>query len=101
MTGVLPATRSLLPKKAVSSGYRFRTRGIRMRAEQSDVPTETQAPVVDPTAETEAREVDPATGPQLVRRATQLCLRAEPHTDESPCAVHLAEAQRQLLGLTG
>ncbi len=48
-----------------------------MSAQQSDVPTAT---------------------PELVRRASQLCLRAEPHAHESPCAAHLAEAQRQLLG---
>ena len=34
--------------------------------------------------------------PQVVRRATQLCLRAEPHTDQSPCPAHLSEATRQL-----
>jgi len=42
-----------------------------------------------------------APDPQLVRRATQLCRGAEPHTDAWPCAAHLAEAHRQLLGLTG
>jgi hypothetical protein len=34
--------------------------------------------------------------PQVVRRATQLCLRAEPHTDEVPCPAHVSEANRQL-----
>ena len=41
----------------------------------------------------------PATDGQVVRRATQLCLRAEPHTDRSPCPTHLSEANRQLFGL--
>ena len=38
--------------------------------------------------------------PQVVRRATQLCARAEPHTDQSPCPAHLTEAQRQLFRLS-
>jgi hypothetical protein len=38
--------------------------------------------------------------PQVVRRATQLCIRAEPHTDEAPCSAHLSEAHRQLFRLT-
>ena len=33
---------------------------------------------------------------ELVRRANQLCRRAEPHTEVVPCAAHLHEAQRQL-----
>ena len=37
---------------------------------------------------------------QVVRRATQLCLRAEPHTDQTPCPAHLSEANRQLFRLT-
>ncbi len=37
---------------------------------------------------------------QVARRATQLCLRAEPHTDQSPCPAHLSEANRQLFRLT-
>ena len=41
----------------------------------------------------------PASQPEVVRRATQLCLRAEPHTDQSPCAGHLSEANRQLFGV--
>jgi hypothetical protein len=61
-----------------------------MSAQQSEVPAE------DPGA-----EVDPKADRELVRRADQLCRRAEPHTDRSPCAAHLAEAQRQLLGLSG
>jgi hypothetical protein len=61
-----------------------------MSAQHSDVPTETPDSDVDPTMEQ-----------QLIRRASQLCLRAEPHTDASPCAAHLAEAQRQLLHLPG
>lgn len=36
--------------------------------------------------------------PLVLRRATQLCLRAEPHTDRSPCPAHVSEAQRQLFG---
>jgi hypothetical protein len=42
---------------------------------------------------------EPTMDMQVVRRATQLCLRAEPHTDRSPCAAHLSEANRQLFGL--
>ena len=34
---------------------------------------------------------------RVVHRAGQLCLRAEPHAEESPCPGHLAEARRQLL----
>jgi hypothetical protein len=34
---------------------------------------------------------------RVVHRASQLCLRAEPHAEESPCLAHLAEARRQLL----
>ena len=59
-----------------------------MTAQQSDVPGDL---------------LDSAPGPamraEVVRRATQLCLRAEPHTDRSPCGAHLSEANRQLLGL--
>ncbi len=58
-----------------------------MSAQQSDVPTETQG-----------AEVEPTDG-LLTRRALQLCRRAEPHADAAPCAPHLAEAHRQLLGL--
>ena len=61
-----------------------------MSAQQSGFPTEDRGAKVDPKAD-----------PELVRRADQLCRRAEPHTDRSPCAAHLAEAQRQLLGLSG
>ncbi len=59
-----------------------------MTTQQSDVPGE----LFDPAP-------DPAMAAQVVRRATQLCLRAEPHTDRSPCAAHLSEANRQLFGL--
>lgn len=38
-------------------------------------------------------------GDRLVHRADQLCRRAEPHADDTPCPVHLAEARRQLLAL--
>jgi hypothetical protein len=41
---------------------------------------------------------NPAVKRQVVRRAAQLCLRAEPHTEDSPCAAHLSEASRQLFG---
>jgi len=63
-----------------------------MSAQQSDVPAELSSGILLPT--------DPEIGRQIVRRASQLCLRAEPHTDESPCASHLNEANRQL-GLPG
>jgi hypothetical protein len=52
-----------------------------------------------PAAKGAVPDVEEALSHQVVRRATQLCLRAEPHTDESPCAAHLAEAHRQLLGV--
>jgi hypothetical protein len=42
-----------------------------------------------------AGDVRPAEG-QIVRRAVQLCVRAEPHTEATPCSGHLHEAQRQL-----
>jgi hypothetical protein len=61
-----------------------------MSAQQSDVPAEQASPGLVPGM---PREV--------VRRASLLCLRAEPHTDESPCEAHLNEANRQLLGLAG
>jgi hypothetical protein len=37
---------------------------------------------------------------EIVRRANQLCRRAEPHTESAPCPAHLHEAQRQLFGPT-
>ena len=43
-------------------------------------------------------EVDAAVRQEVVRRATQLCLRAEPHSGQSPCPAHVSEANRQLLG---
>ncbi len=52
-------------------------------------------------AEDVVPQIDSVMQRQVVRRASQLCLRAEPHTDESPCAAHLSEANRQLLGLPG
>ncbi|MDQ3895805.1 MAG: hypothetical protein M3326_00915 [Actinomycetota bacterium] len=61
-----------------------------MAAQQTDVPG--QVPTLGPGA--------PAP-PQVVRRATQLCLRAEPHTDRSPCPTHLSEATRQLFRTGG
>jgi len=65
-----------------------------MSAQQSDVPVEIPSSVIHPP-------IHPPMQRQVVRRARQLCLRAEPHTDESPCATHLNEANRQLLGLPG
>jgi hypothetical protein len=44
-------------------------------------------------------ELDHAVHAQLLRRATQLCLRAEPHAEQTPCAPHVSEANRQLFGL--
>lgn len=61
-----------------------------MSAQQSDVPGELLS-----------SEPDPPMQRQVVRRATQLCRRAEPHTDETPCAAHINEANRQLLELRG
>ena len=37
----------------------------------------------------------------VARRATQLCRRAEPHTDAWPCPSHLSEAARQLVRRPG
>ena len=59
-----------------------------MTAQQSDLPMEL------PDA-----DGDPVVPRRVVRRASQLCLRAEPHTDQSPCRAHLMEASRQLMGL--
>ncbi len=56
-----------------------------MTAPQTDVPGPMPTLVPDATVQ-----------PQVVRRATQLCLRAEPHTHQSPCPAHLSEAARQL-----
>jgi len=61
-----------------------------MSAQQSDGP-----------AEDAGTDVSPEMERQVIRRAKQLCLRAEPHTDQSPCPAHLAEASRQLLSLPG
>jgi len=43
-------------------------------------------------------EVSPGDQRSVVRRADQLCRRAEPHTHSAPCPVHVHEAQRQLFG---
>ena len=59
-----------------------------MTAQQSDLPPELSG-----------SDIDPVMQRRVVRRASQLCLRAEPHTDRSPCPAHMAEANRQLLGL--
>jgi hypothetical protein len=53
----------------------------------------------DVVGERAVSDVEEALSHQVLRRATHLCLRAEPHTDEAPCAAHLSEAHRQLLGL--
>ena len=45
--------------------------------------------------------LDVGTGDRVVLRANQLCLRAEPHAEGSPCPAHLAEARRQLLASQG
>jgi hypothetical protein len=57
------------------------------------------APRSDVPGERPGSQPGPAMQPEVVRRASQLCLRAEPHTDQSPCAGHLSEANRQLFGL--
>jgi hypothetical protein len=44
---------------------------------------------------------DAATERRVVRRASQLCLGAEPHAEQSPCPAHVAEARRQLVGVRG
>ena len=43
-------------------------------------------------------DLDAAVRHDVVRRATQLCLRAEPHAGQSPCPAHVSEANRQLYG---
>ncbi len=43
-------------------------------------------------------ELDAAVRHEVIRRAAQLCLRAEPHTAQSPCPAHVSEANRQLFG---
>ncbi|MDQ3642273.1 MAG: hypothetical protein M3450_12620 [Actinomycetota bacterium] len=58
-----------------------------MTAQQSDLPME--LPDADGDAVVPRR---------VVRRASQLCLRAEPHTDQSPGPAHLTEGNRQLRG---
>lgn len=52
---------------------------------------------VDVPPELSNSAVDAAIQRRVVRRATQLCLGAEPHAEESPCAAHVSEAHRQLL----
>lgn len=59
-----------------------------MTAQRSDVPDTLSDPVVEPLGHGD-----------VVRRATLLCLRAEPHAEQSPCAAHVAEANRQLFGI--
>ena len=61
-----------------------------MTAQQSDLSMELPDP-----------DGDPVMPRRVVRRASQLCLGAEPHTDRSPCPAHLMEANRQLMGLPG
>ena len=38
---------------------------------------------------------DPGLQPPVVRRAHQLCVRAEPHAEQAPCQAHIHEATRQ------
>ena len=59
-----------------------------MTAQRTDVP-----------AGPPSAEVDSAVHGEVVRRATLLCLRSEPHTEQSPCASHVSEATRQLFGI--
>lgn len=47
----------------------------------------------------ETPDLSPSDQRQVIRRADQLCRRAEPHADEAPCRAHLHEAQRQLFDL--
>jgi hypothetical protein len=42
----------------------------------------------------------PTLQPPVVRRAYDLCVRAEPHTKGAPCEAHMQEANRQLLRLS-
>ena len=58
-----------------------------MTAQRSDV------------SELPGSRLEPAVHDELVRRASHLCLRAEPHTEQSPCPAHVSEANRQLFGL--
>lgn len=58
-------------------------------------------PRSDVPGELPGTELDPAGQPDVVRRATLLCLRAEPHTDRVPCVTHLSEAGRQLVSPLG
>ena len=59
-----------------------------MTAQSTELPVPVPALAADPAEQ------------DVVRRATQLCLRAEPHTEQSPCPSHLSEATRQLFRLT-
>ena len=43
-------------------------------------------------------ELDAAVRQEVVRRATHLCMRSEPHAGQSPCPAHVSEANRQLFG---
>ena len=58
-----------------------------MTAQQTELPTEAST-----------LQLDDAVREGVVRRATQLCIRAERHTGQSPCPVHISEANRQLFG---
>jgi hypothetical protein len=58
-----------------------------MTAQQSEIP-----------GQLSTLELDANVRQEVQRRAMQLCLRAEPHTGQSPCPSHLSEANRQLFG---
>jgi hypothetical protein len=57
------------------------------------------APMSEEPGDPAGAQVRPVDRREIVRRANQLCRRAEPHADEVPCQAHLQEAQRQLLGM--
>ena len=56
------------------------------------------APTTELPGQASTVELEGGPRQEVVRRATQLCLRAEPHTGQSPCPAHLSEANRQLFG---
>ena len=56
------------------------------------------APQTELPGQASTLDLDAAVRQEIARRATQLCLRAEPHTGQSPCPAHVSEANRQLFG---